>query len=442
MKWDMITSAFRRESPDKSSALTDVIAAPTAQAPTLDTTAQEALFIARQPIFNDAEKVCAYQLLIRQAGTLLEAAPTTAEQSARLIVDTLNALGVQTALGNHLGFISMPERTMDSDIIDLLPAQNFVLEFPVNYIGTPEAEERCSQLVKRGYKLARPIRNDDAAMSQYAKASNYVIYDLAQQDLQTIAKLDRSVKAYTLIRLVRNINTRADFDACKAYGFDLYQGNFFAHAESIVSNRMDPSRKRVIEIFNLVMNRADISIIENAFKHDVALCYSLLCYINSVGIGMQYKVSSIRNAIMLLGYDFLWRWLSLLVYAGIDLSAAQRVLLNTAIIRGRLTELLGQHNLTEKEANTLFVVGNFSLLDVLLGIPMVEALKRIHLPEDIANAILHRQGKYAPYLELALCFENNQLEQAKQLCVELNISPTAASRAHLAAIEWAGVLAK
>ena len=403
---------------------------------------QAATLIARQPIFDAAEKVCAYQLFIRQTGTLPETAPITADQSARLILDTLNTFGVHTVLGSRLGMISMPDRALDSAIVDLLPRSNFVLECPENFLNGPEDEARCTQLLKQGHHLAQTCSNNGMDFSQLPRVANYVIYDFAQQNLQNIAKLDRAVKPHGLVRLARNINTRADFEACKIFGFDLFQGNFFAQAESIVSNRIDPSRTRIVEIFNLVMNKADITLIEDAFKHDVALCYSLLCYINSVGIGMQYKVSSIRNAILLLGYDFLWRWLSLLVYTGIDLSAAQRVLLNTAIIRGRLTELLGQMNLPDKEANALFVVGNFTLLDALLGIPIAEALKRVNLPAEIANAILNHEGKYAPYLELALSLESNQFAQAERLCTQLKIDPSAASRAHLASIEWASMVAK
>lgn len=442
MKWGLITSVFRRDSDNRDQHALGNIPVERAQQSIATPAPQSAIFIARQPIFDATEKVCAYQLLIRQTEGVPETAPTTADQSAHLIVDTLNTFGVQTILGSRLGLISMPERTLDSDIVDLLPPSNFVLEYPADFVAKPEDEARCTRLLKQGYHLAQTSTNHSADSSQLPRVADYVIYDLAKQNLQDIAALNRVTRPYNLVRLVRNINTRADFEACKALKFDLYQGNFFANIETVASNRMDPSRTRVVEIFNLVMHKADITLIEDAFKHDVALCYSLLCYINSVGIGMQYKVASIRNAIMLLGYDFLWRWLSLLVYAGIDLSAAQRVLLNTAIIRGRFTELLGQLNLPAKEANALFVVGNFSLLDVLLGIPMREALQRIHLPGDIANAILHRAGKYAPYLELALAFETNQQAQAERLCTQLNIHPSDASRAHLAAIEWAGVVAK
>ena len=444
MTWNFLPSPFRRARDSSAAKAQFGPASRRSSDVHIDTpipSRQDTLFLSRQPIFDATEKVRAYQLLVRKSGIAPEAPPDTAEQSARLIVDTLNTFGVQAALGDRLAFISLPEQSLHSDIVTLLPKSSFVLEYPAEFLGSQHAETRCEQLLTQGFNLARSC-TDRRDLSHLSRVANYVVYDLARQNIQEIAELDRALKPQGLMRLVRNINTPHDFVACKALGFDLYQGYFFAVTETLASRRIDPSRASVVNIFNLVMNKADVSLIEDAFKHDVALCYSLLCYINSVGIGMQYKVSSIKNAILLLGYDFLWRWLSLLVYAGIDLSAAQRVLLNTGIIRGRLTELLGQMKLSDKEANTLFVVGNFSLLDALLGIPMEQALTRVKLPEEAIKALLHKQGKLAPYLELALAFESNQLAQAERLCAELEIDLTAASQAHIAAIEWAGIVAK
>ncbi len=448
MKWGLIPAAFQRES--KTDITLQALAIPNesmhepAHEPVAPNTSahQDTIFIARQPIFDASEKVCAYQLLVRPSGTLPESPPLTAEQSARLIINTLNTLGVHTVLGSRLGLISLPEGALQSDVVSLLPCASFILETPTDFQQTPENEVRCTQLQKQGYQLAHNCAGTLYELTPITRSANVVIYDFARDDLQSITKRDRAFKPLGITRLVRNVNTRADFEACKSFGFDLYQGNFFASVETLASKRVDPARMRVMEIFNLVMNKADVEVIEDAFKHDVALCYSLLCYINSVGNGLQYKVASMRNAIMLLGYDFLWRWLSLLVYAGIDLSAAQRVLLNTAIIRGRLTELLGQINLPEKESNALFVVGNFSLLDALLGIPMAQALQRVHLPEAIYAAILRHEGKYAPYLDLALAFESNQAGEAERLCMQLQIDPTRATQAHLEAIEWANLVAK
>lgn len=446
MSWNFIPRPFRREADASASTNAEAIATPHAASSANDSAITEArqdtLFLARQAIFDATEKVRAFQLLVRKTGLTPEAAPETAESAAKLIVNTLNTFGAAEAMGDRLAWVSLPNQSLDSDIIELLPKTKFILEYSATYLASAKEERRCADLLKQGFNLAYTCQNAGNELSNVASVANFVVYDLAHQSIQDIAKLDRAVKPHGLQRLVRNVNTRSDFDACKAFCFDLYQGNFFAKPETLANNRVDPARIRVVDIFNLVMNKADVAQIEDAFKHDVALCYSLLCYINSVGIGLQYKVSSIKNAVMLLGYDFLWRWLSLLIYAGIDLSAAQRVLLNTAIIRGRLTELLGQMKLPEKESNSLFIVGVFSLLDALMGVSIEQALARLNLPKDIGLAISQREGKYAPYFELALAFESNNLALAERLCTELEIDLTAASRAHLAAIEWAGMIAK
>lgn len=446
MSWNFIPRPFRREADAPASANAETTGIPHAGSTANDSVIVEArqdnLFIARQAIFDATEKVRAYQLLVRATGLTPEAAPASPESAARLIVNTLNTFGATEAMGDRLAWVTLPDQSLDSDIVDLIPKAKFILEYPAAYLVSAKEVARCAHLLQQGYNLAYTCQNAVNELSNVASVANYVVYDLAQQSIQDIAKLDRAVKPHGLQRLVRNVNTRSDFDACKAFCFDLYQGNFFANPETLANNRVDPARVRVVDIFNLVMNKADVAQIDDAFKHDVALCYSLLCYINSVGIGLQYKVSSIKNAIMLLGYEFLWRWLSLLIYAGIDLSAAQRVLLNTAIIRGRLTELLGQMKLPEKEANSLFVVGIFSLLDALMGIPIEKALSRLSLPKEVAQAISRREGPYAPYFELALAFESNNLALAERLCTALEIDLTAASRAHISAIEWAGMIAK
>ena len=446
MSWNFIPRPFRRDTPTVSAtpiaAQSKIPAGVTANDTAITKVRNDTLFLSRQAIFDATEKVRAFQLLVRKTGLTPEAAPDSAESAARLIVTTLNIFGAAEALGDRLGWISMPDQSLNSDIVDMLPKPRFILEYPAAYLATATEKTRCAQLLQLGFTLAYSCQRAGNDLTNIANYAKYVVYDLALQNIQEIAELDRAVKPQGVQRLVRNVNTRSDFAACKGFNFDLFQGSFFAQPETLTNNRVDPARLRVVEIFNLVIKKADVAQIEDAFKHDVALCYSLLCYINSVGIGLQYKVSSIKNAIMMLGYDFLWRWLSLLIYAGIDLSAAQRVLLNTAIIRGRLTELLGQMKLPEKEANALFVVGIFSLLDALMGVPIDQALGRLNLPQEINQAIARHEGKYAPYFELAVAFETSNLALAERLCAALDIDLTAASRAHLAAIEWAGMIAK
>jgi len=136
--------------------------------------------------------------------------------------------------------------------------------------------------------------------------------------------------------------------------------------------------------------------LEGVLKRDPALTYKLLRNINSAGFGAGREVQSIRQAISLMGYAPLYRWLTLLL-AGASASGYSPVLMETAVVRGRLTELLGLHALPKGEAENLFVAGMFSLLDRLLGLPMKEVLETIPLPPEVVRALLAREGVYGPY---------------------------------------------
>ena len=161
-------------------------------------------------------------------------------------------------------------------------------------------------------------------------------------------------------------------------------------------------------------------------------------YINSVGFGLGAEIQSLRHAVTMLGYSPLYRWLSLLLAtASTDSHAA--VLMQTAIVRGRFAELAGQGILPKNEAENLFVVGMFSLLDRLLGMPMEEVLAKIQLAEPVAQALLTRDGMYGPFLALAEACELNNGNIAA-LADSLFISARQVNEAHMAALLWAQAL--
>ncbi len=62
-----------------------------------------------------------------------------------------------------------------------------------------------------------------------------------------------------------------------------------------------------------------------------------------------------------------------------------------AVVRGRLMELLAAELLPPEECDNAFVVGVFSLLDTMLGLPMEQALESLALPEPVVEALLHQQ---------------------------------------------------
>ena len=102
-------------------------------------------------------------------------------------------------------------------------------------------------------------------------------------------------------------------------------------------------------------------------------------------------------------------------------------------IRDRLaTELLAT-----EEYDNAFVVGIFSLLDTMLGLPLHEALASISLPQSVTDALLHNKGVLAPFLQLTVACENANDKLFAETAIALQLTGDQVNWAHLQALAWA-----
>lgn len=109
----------------------------------------------------------------------------------------------------------------------------------------------------------------------------------------------------------------------------------------------------------------------------------------------------------------------------------------TAVVRGRLMELLSSELLPPEESDHAFVVGVFSLLDVMLGQPMTKALESVALPQSVVDALVHNTGVFAPFLELTRACESGDDAAFARAANALQLSNHQVNWAHLQALSWA-----
>lgn len=198
---------------------------------------------------------------------------------------------------------------------------------------------------------------------------------------------------------------------------------------------LNASQAVIVQAMDLVSRNADLRELDAVLRRDAALSFRLLRYINSAGFGLGAQVQSLRHAVNLLGYSTLQRWLGLLL-ATAGGGAHAPALVQAAVCRGRLAELLGAQLLGKREAEELFMTGMFSLLDRLLGIPMEKVLEQVKLPEEVCDALLSRQGVYGPFLQLVEALEDAHGDAAS-MAESLFISPHTVNALHLEALAWA-----
>lgn len=398
---------------------------------------QENAFIGRQPILDRQQQIIGYELLFRLSKESVSAEFSSDMQAGtNVLVNTLSNMGTDWLVGNKLAFINVAESMLESNFLELMQPQRVVLEIVETTKPSPELLSRLKELRTQGFGIAL----DDFVLTpqsvQFLEFANYVKFDIQQLGIAQIPGLSKELRKYPVLQVAEKVETKDEFKQCLDMGFDCFQGFYFAHPETLSAKVINPSYANILNLLNMLRNNAEIREIENALKRDVALSFKLLRYINSAGFGLSCEIQSFRHAVTILGYQKLYRWLTLLlVTAGAENGSAP-ALLKTAVTRGRLVELLGGHFLDGHEKDNLFIVGMFSLLDVLLDMPMDKVLETLILPDPVCDALQERTGIYGPYLELAEACEDPEMTDVPRLCENMLITPDILNRAHVQALAW------
>ena len=243
------------------------------------------------------------------------------------------------------------------------------------------------------------------------------------------------------IRLVAcDMDSWEELEFCHRQNFQLFRGQLLTHRENWPRQpKLSPERGQLIDLLNRLHLGADLSEITEPLKRSPELSYRLLRYINSAGVGTQARIGSIQQGLMVLGRDKIYRWLTILLFNSGNAKSLDRALLEQALVRARLMELAAADKLAPVQIDELFVVGIFSLLDMLLQLPMSVALEPLKLPPAVESTLLNNhtlESDYAPYLNLAIACEDTDRERLKALAATLAIPLSRINALHLDALIW------
>lgn len=353
--------------------------------------------LGRQPIVDRNGDLVAYELLFR-SGSKTNSAQVTDDFLATVdvIQNAFTQFGLEKVLGDRLGFINLSADLLLSDVLELLPQHQMVLEILETVEITPQIIERCIELRKKGFQLAL---DDVVEITPEYKALmphiQYVKLDLLAATSEQIIKAVHELKQYPVKLLAEKVDSPEQRDHCKKLGFDLFQGYFFAKPTILSGQKPNPSQTALLRLLGLVHSDAETGEIETAFKLAPELTVNLLKIVNSVACGVPSKIDSVSRAITVLGRRQLGRWVQLLAFAqqGAGRGAADP-LAQTAAIRGKLMELVAHHRypLDRNLPDKAFMVGMFSLLDALFQQPLPDLIGQLNLSDDVRDALLERKG--------------------------------------------------
>ena len=400
-----------------------------------------AALIARQAIVNAQHMVIGYELFNRSRSGPAHTAAT----DVALVFTALSHAGSDELVGKKLIFVNCTHESLAGGHLELVEPDKVVLEIPPLPEGaTPEDIDACmvqfESLNKRGFKLAFNQNVLRKAYACWLPRAAYIKLDMKAFKPEMAAPLVKFASTNSQAKLVaEKVETAEQYQLMADLGVKLFQGFWFAQPSLVQTKTLRPSQAIIIQLINLIRKQASSSEIEDLLKKDPTLSFNLLRFINSSGFGLQCEITSFKHAVMILGLKKLFRWAALLLTTSRNSGSAPAIG-TTAVVRGRLMELLATELLSPEECDNAFVVGVFSLLDAMLGIPLDKALESVALPQPVIDALLHNSGVYAPFLALTKACESGDEAAFAHNTELLHLSGRQVNMAHLEALAWADSL--
>lgn len=398
-------------------------------------------FLLRQPIIDAGNHIIGYDLGFRSVDAM-PGQDAVLTQLDKPILSKFAALGLAEACVGKELFIRVSGSLLSHRDLALLPKQQVVLAIDMNQADAIEYVHTSGRaLAAEGWKLVLDNLPDLPQADALLDIPAYLRFDLR---LYNAVELNQRIKALRgqrkLTIIARQVETEDEYEASQMMTFDAYQGYYFIRVLIDRPRRVDHDRIRVIRMLNMAAQHAEIIELDLVIKRDPILAYKLLAYINSPLSGLDHQLESIAQALMFLGYEPLYRWLTALLFTTGVRGPRDRLLLQQALVRARLMELLALRCMSHKEADLLFIVGMFSLLDALLNQPMAQAIEPLNLTEQVKTALLTGDGPLATIMHLGIALEGAQWYKADELARSLGLNADQVNPLLVEAMTWVMVL--
>lgn len=397
-------------------------------------------FIARQPIFDTKQKIWGYELLYRHSSDAT-AAIFSDEESATIAVAACASCQGMSFTNKSKLLINFSEKSVIDKVPQALPAENTVVEI-AEASPTESGYLECLQQLKReGYTIAIDgYEGKDGCEDIYNLADIFII-DILGKSVADMNRLVQKTNTKSPLLIAKRIEDHEKYQTAQKLGFPLFQGFFFRKPEMMVGRKLSASQISRLNLFALMeQEEPDFDKLTTTIQSDVGISYNLLSYLNSPAIGLREKITSIRQALLLLGWKQIKNWLRVAVLRDMTPSDKTSEIPYMSVQRGKFFQLAAQNGDAERiSPDSLFLLGLFSLLDTMLSLPMKKIVANLPLEEAFKAALCGESNHFSRWLELAICFETADWDNLNRIITEMHLDPMNVAQAYYESIAWASM---
>ena len=402
----------------------------------------ESLFVARQPVLDNALNTWGYFHYYRRCLDHTYSEFSDPLQATLSVIQCLPAC-MDTCSVPHKALIHLPPQALMTGIPKALGPQCVLPVLDHHPVDDPRYLATLQALRAEGYRLALDLPQPFDLEHPLLDVVDTVILDLRPPDSEKcgLPQAAAALKKRGLHLLAKRVETHEAADLARSLGFDLFAGHFFREPVTLCQRKVSAAESTRLTLLDLLsLSEPPTDQLATAIEADASVSYRVLAMLNSAHFGLLKKVSSVRQAIVLSGWVQLSAWLRVMVLGDVNPSTKARELLHLSAQRAKFFEILAVASGRRTQAESLFLLGLFSLLPAMLDMPMQTILDKLSLDDDLYAGLCDRESSYTTWLAMAQAIEDTRWDDMAQYALALGLPTGSVADAYNTSFQWADTL--
>jgi c-di-GMP-related signal transduction protein len=398
------------------------------------------IYVARQPIFDIKKCIFGYELLFR-ADTINLCPKVDGDMAtSKLLSNSFFNLGIEKIAGSSLAFINFTQELLVKQLPLMFSQDRLVVEILEDVQPDNNVIEACQEIALNGYIIVLDDFFYKSSLEPLIEVADIIKIDIKATPLEDVEDLVKEMIDRGVDLLAEKVETHDEYNRALEMGFRYFQGFFFSRPEVLSGKEISTSQIQLLEIMAEVNKKDfDFDRVEKMIVRDASISYKLMRLINSAYYKRVKEISSIRQAVIMIGEVGIRRFLSLISMAGL-IGNKPDELIRFSLVRAKFCELLGNHLGNSTVASELFTLGLFSLIDAIMDDSMENLMSQIPISSTIKGALISRTGDLSNYLSLVESYEQGNWGEIEEASNIMGLDQDDLPSQYMESLSWADSL--
>jgi EAL and modified HD-GYP domain-containing signal transduction protein len=359
--------------------------------------------VGRQGIYDRDGDVVAYELLFRDTAEAVDAAHRSSYATSQVIVATFTDFGIEELVGDYVCFVNVTREFLVGELPLPFDAARIGLDVLADVRVDDAVLAGVEALAGQGYTIAVDQFGVDNGQEKLLPYATYAKIDMLMDERkQTTAAIERC-SAYPHVQLIaERLETPDAVHTAFSLGFQLFQGHALGRPHGLQTATVGPLRlQRIRLLVELNNGEVDLDRAAAIVHEDPGLSLRVLRLVNAASGGVRHRVSSIAEAVMLLGTRRLQQWVTLMLMA--DVAGGDETALAAAVIHARRCRIVAEHRGLPGDA--AFTAGMLTAVGDLIDIPADRLATQLPLTDELTRTLTEHTGPLADVVHAVRAYE-------------------------------------